>query len=142
TIALAATAAAAAVVVPVVVVPLTIAALLSGGGGALAAGTAVAATVCALAYTGLFVALGLRVPRALSWGLADLLLWEGFVARAGNGAARLSVQTYGRSILSEAADVRLSLADVAPVAAVVVPVVVAMAGVALTTWFLHRRDVA
>ncbi|MBK5224144.1 MAG: hypothetical protein JJE52_14970 [Acidimicrobiia bacterium] len=142
TIALAAVAAAASVIVPVVVVPLAIAAFLTGGGGALVVGTVVAASVCAFAYTGIFVALGLRIRRALSWGIAYLLIWEGFVARAGSGAARLSVQSYGRSILTDAADIELNLADVAPVAAVVVPVMVAMAGVALTTWFLHRRDVA
>lgn len=140
-LALAATAAAATVAIPLVAVPLALAALLAGADGPLVAATIAAATVCGLAYCGLFVALGLRIKRALSWGIAYVLIWEGFVARAGSGAARVSIQTYGRSILKEASDVRLDLADVSPVASVVVPVLVAMVGVALTTRFLHSRDV-
>jgi ABC-2 type transport system permease protein len=142
-IALAAVAAAATITIPVVAVPLIIAALLaSGGDGGTVIGTAFAVAVCALAYSGLFVALGLRVKRALAWGITYVLIWEGFVARAGTGVARFSIQTYGRSILSEASDVPLRLAEVDPVVAVVAPVLVACAGVALTTRYLHRRDVA
>lgn len=143
TIATAATLASTTVTLPVVALPLGLAASFASGGDAGAViGTALAAAVCCLAYSGLFTALGLRVKRALAWGITYMLIWEGFVARAGSGAARLSVQAYGRSILADAADVELRLASIAPVAAVVVPVLVAMLGIALTTWFLHRRDVA
>jgi ABC-2 type transport system permease protein len=142
TLALATVLAAATISVPVVAVPLAVAAALSGGGGALVAGTVAATVVCGLAYCGLFVALGLRIKRALSWGIAYVLIWEGFVARAGSGAARVSLQTYGRSIIAQAADVDLQLSDVGPIASVVVPMLVAMIGVALTTRFLHTRDVA
>ena len=38
----------------------------------------------------LFVALGLRVKRALVWGLLYILIWEGFVATANASAARLA----------------------------------------------------
>lgn len=141
-LALAATAAAATISIPLVVVPLALAGALAGGNGDVIIGAVAAVVVCALAYCGLFVALGLRIKRALSWGIAYVLIWEGFVARAGSGAARLSIQTYGRSILADAADVQLDLADVSAVAAVVIPVLVAMIGIALTTRFLHSRDVA
>lgn len=143
TIAAAATLAATTVSLPVVTVPLGLAAALaSGGDGGVVVGTVLAAAVCCLAYSGLFTALGLRVKRALAWGITYMLIWEGFVARAGTGSARLSVQAYGRSILAEAGDVELRLASIDPVAAAVIPVLVAMVGVALTTRFLHRRDVA
>lgn len=142
TIALAATAAAATVSIPLVALPLALAAALAGGGGSLASAAVAAAIVCGLAYSGLFVALGLRIKRALSWGIAYVLIWEGFVARAGSGAARISIQTYGRSLLNQVDGVRLDLAEIGPVAAVVVPVLVGMVGVALTTRFLHSRDVA
>lgn len=142
-IALAAVAAATSVSLPIVIGPLVIAAALaSGGDGTTIAATALALAVCILAYSGLFVALGLRVKRALPWGVTYMLIWEGFVARAGTGAARLSVQTYGRSILSDATDVELRLAEIAPAVAITIPVLVALAGVALTTRFLHQRDVA
>lgn len=142
TLALATVLAAATVSIPMVALPLGLAAALSGGGGALVGATVAAAAVCGLAYCGLFVALGLRIKRALSWGIAYVLIWEGFVARAGSGAARVSLQTYGRSILAQATDVDLRLSDIGPVASVVVPMLVAMIGVALTTRFLHTRDVA
>ena len=142
TLALAATAAAATIAIPLVVVPLALSVLLAGGGGALVGGTIAAVILCSSAYAGLFVALGLRIKRALSWGIAYVLIWEGFVARAGSGAAKVSIQTYGRSILTQSADVDLRLADVGPVGSVVVPAIVAMVGIALTTRFLHTRDVA
>ena len=53
----------------------------SCGARSLSAGIAV------IAYGALFVLLGLWVRRALVWGLAYILLWEGFVAIAGDNAA-------------------------------------------------------
>jgi ABC-2 type transport system permease protein len=64
---------------------------------ALAAGAA----SCALGivtYTSVFVALGLRMRRALAWGLAYILIWEGAVANAGAGLARLAIRLSTRSI--------------------------------------------
>jgi ABC-2 type transport system permease protein len=87
------------------------------------------------------VALGLRVRRALVWGLLYILIWEGFVALAGAGAARLAVRSYTRSVLADVTGVELRLATVGPTTAVVVPVLVAVAGLALTTWRLRTMDV-
>ena len=58
------------------------------------------ATLAVVAYGGIFTWLGLRVRRALVWGLAYILLWEGFVAIAGEDAPRLAVRAYTRSVLS------------------------------------------
>ena len=52
-----------------------------------------------------------------------ILIWEGFVAQANASAARLAIRSYTRSLLAETADVYLRLADVAVVAAWLVPLV-------------------
>lgn len=101
-----------------------------------------AAGLATAAYVGLFLFLGLVVRRALLWGLAYLLIWEGFVARSGTGAARLSVLVYARSILADLADEPAPrLAASIPVA-VITPLAVGAVGVALTAWWLRRTRVA
>lgn len=141
-IAIAAFAASLTVALPLVVVPMVIAAALaSDGDGALVAAAALASTLAVVAYSGLFVALGLRVKRALVWGLAYILIWEGFVARAGRNASRLAVLSYTRSILTHATGVRLRLASASVPAAIAVPVLVALAAVAYTSWRLRRQEV-
>jgi ABC-2 type transport system permease protein len=141
-VALAATTAALTVVAPLVIVPLTVGALVAGTAGDVVAATALAHGVAVVAYTGLFTWLGLRVRRALAWGLAYILIWEGFVAGAGAGASRLAVRAYTRSIMAELTDVRLRLSDTPLPAAVVVPVLVGVLAVWLTGRRLARTDVA
>ena len=85
---------------PIVVAPLLIAAAVIDSGGDLVKGTAMACTVAVVAYSAVFVALGLRVKRALMWGLLYILIWEGFVAQANASAARLAIRSYTRSLLA------------------------------------------
>ena len=59
----------------------------------------------------------------------------------GSGTAQIAVRSYVVSILSRATDVELNLADRSPVASVIVPISLALAGTALTTLILSRRDV-
>lgn len=138
---LAAIAASITVTWPIVVGPLLITAAVMQSRGDLVAGTAVACTVAVVAYSAVFVALGLRVKRALMWGLLYIFIWEGFVAQANASAARLAIRSYTRSLLAHTADVYLRLADVAVVAAFVVPVVVAVAAGVYATVRLTRQDV-
>jgi ABC-2 type transport system permease protein len=141
-IGLSALAATLTVAVPMVLAPLVLAATLTGGGAELIRGTILAASVAVLAYASLFVLLGLWIRRALLWGLAYILLWEGFVAIAGDNAKRLAIRSYSRSLLSETTGVELFLADISPVASVIVPLVIAAAAFALTAWRLRRTEVA
>ena len=60
----------------------------------------IAASLAALAYSGLFVAAGLWFRRAVWWGLAFLLLWENVGATASDGTARFTVTSWARSIVS------------------------------------------
>ena len=138
----AATAAAFTVTWPVVVVPLVLATLLTGAGAALVGGTVAAATAAMLAYTGVFVALGLRVKRALVWGLLYIFIWEGFVATANLAAARLAVRSYSRSILSDVTGISLRLADFTLASSWLVPAAVGVVAFAYAARRLQRMDVA
>lgn len=141
-LALAAAAASVTVVMPLVVIPLAVSAAVSGGGGDLVVGTILASAIAVVAYTALFVTLGVRVRRSLLWGLLYILVWEGFVARLGESASRLSIGTYARSILSSASGFELELADMPAVSSYVVPLAVAVAAIAYTTRRLQVQDVA
>lgn len=110
--------------------------------GRLVAGAAAAAGLAAVAYVGIYLFLGLVVRRSLVWGLAYLLIWEGFVARSGTGAARLSVLVYARTILADiGGQPAPKLAASIPVATLT-PVVIGLAATALTAWWLRRTTVA
>lgn len=130
------------VTLPLVLVPMVGMAVLSGGGPSLVRGTLLAGSLAVIAYGALFVLLGLWVRRALIWGLAYILLWEGFVAIAGDNAQRLAIRSYTRSLLSDATGVDLFLADISVSASVIVPLVVAALAFGLTAWRLRRMEVA
>jgi ABC-2 type transport system permease protein len=127
---------------PLVTIPLVVTAALTGGGSTLIVGTLAAVTVSTIAYVGLFVALGLRVKRALVWGLLYIFVWEGFVANGNDKASRLAVRSYGRSVLSSITDVPFRLGEIAAPWRWAVPVVVLVAGLAYATRRLTRQDVA
>lgn len=130
------------VTVPLVVAPLVAAAWLAGGSADLLRGTVVAALLGVVAYCGLFTALGLRVRRALAWGLLYILVWEGFVARGGDNAARLAVRSITASALQASSGVEVRLAVLAPTTAYLAPFVVAAAALAYASRRLSRQDVA
>jgi ABC-2 type transport system permease protein len=123
-LAAAASLAALTVCLPAVAVPLVLAAAISGAGPALTGGTAVAAAVGVAGYVGMFTALGIRFRRALVWGLAYILLWEGFVANASKTAGRLSLRGYTRSVLSEYTGVAFKQASLSLLLGILVPLLV------------------
>lgn len=129
------------VALPLVFVPLVLAAAATGAGPALVGGTAVATVVGVVGYAGAFTALGLRFRRALVWGIAYILVWEGFVATASETAAKLSLRAYTASILSQYTGVGLRLGTLTLASAIVVPLLVGVAFTALTGWLLRRVDV-
>jgi ABC-2 type transport system permease protein len=88
------------------------------------------------------VTAGVLVRRALPWGLAYILIWEGFVASAGETAARLAIRSYVRSIVSEQTGVSLSLAEFSLAVGVIVPLAVTVVVLALASHRLARADVA
>ncbi len=140
-LAVAAFAAALTIAAPLTMLPIVAAAAATGGGTGLVVGAAVASTVALIGYVAVFCALGLRVQRSLVWGLAYVLIWEGFVASAGRGASRLALRSYSRSILAQLADVELRLSSTPVVVAVVVPLAVAAAAIVYISRRLSTTDV-
>ena len=142
--ALAALAATLTITVPLVVIPMAASAALAGGdeAAALVAGAVASTVLATVAYAGIFTWLGLRVKRALVWGIAYILIWEGFVARAGASASRLSVRASTRSVLGRVADGPLDLVEVSPVASLAIPLAAAAIAFALTVRRLTTQDVA
>ncbi len=142
-LALAAWAAAATIAIPIAVIPLASAAAIgTGGDGGVVSATALSMGLAAAGYSGLFVLIGLMLRRALLWGLVYIFIWELFVARAGAGAARLSLNTYPHSVLSRMTEVELPLAERSMIAGVTVPVVLAAVAVGTTAWWLNRAEIA
>ena len=129
-----------AVAVPLVAVPIVVAAVLSGVGELIGAAL-LASAMAVIAYTGLFVALGMRVNRPFLWGLVYILAWEGVVASFSDGTARVSIRSYTWSILGRATEVDLPRADRSATASVLVPMGILVVGTALTTWWLRRREI-
>lgn len=140
-VAVAAAAASLTVCLPLVAFPLVLAAVTAEGGPALVGGTAIAVMAGTVGYVGIFTWLGLRFRRALVWGLAYILLWEGFIASAGKSASKLALRAYNRSVLSEYTGVGLKLATLPMWVGVAVPIIVGLLAVVLAGRRLARQDV-
>lgn len=141
-LALAGVLSASTVAVPLTSVPLTAAALIASGDTRVAVATALASAFAALAYSALFVFVGLLLRRALIWGLVYLFIWELFIANVGGGSAQLSIRTYPASILARMSDVEIWLADSSITTGIIVSVVIAGVAVAMTSVRLDKMDVA
>ena len=128
------------IVVPLVAVPLLVTAVVAGTTELL--GSLVLASVLAVfAYAGVFVAVGLWLRRALWWCLLYILVWENGLARAVDGAARLSIASYAQSLVANAADVHIAYADRGSAASIVVPLVVGFAGLVLAVIRYRRTEI-
>ena len=126
---------------PLVAVPLALAEV-AGGRLADAVPAAVASLAAVVAYTTLFVPLGLRTKRSLLWGLLYALLWEGTIANVNRSFATVSLQRYARSLfVGLAPDVGARSLDVSMVVAVCVIVGVAVLGTLGCARLLKTQDV-
>lgn len=141
-LAAAAWAAAATVAVPATMLPTFVGGIIGSGDTSVAIGGALAAALGTLAYSGVFLLLGLLVRRALIWGLVYVFVWEQFVARIGGTSAKLSIGSYPSSVLAEITDLELPLAERGMTWGVIVPIALAALAVALTSRTLDRIDVA
>ena len=125
-------AAACTVVLPAVGVPLVASAAIAGADGAVITGTVLAVLLGTLAYGAVFVLASVVIKRVLLWGLAYILIWEGFIAGS-DGAARLAIRSYTSSILSDLSDVALGLGvhSAGTALAVLIPVIVIATGLSV-----------
>jgi ABC-2 type transport system permease protein len=141
-LAFAAFAASVTVVVPVAVLPLVVGAAVSGGGGRLVAAAAAGGVLATVAYSAVFSGLGLRVRRALAWGLVYLLIWEQAVARVSHGAARASLFINTRSVVAHIANHPAPRNAVSWTTGLIFPLVVAAVALVLTARSLDRGEIA
>ena len=133
--------AAATLTAPITLISIVAAAVLTGAGHGIVAGTFFATVVGLIAYVCVFTLFGVWLKRFIVWGLAYILIWEGFIAQAGAGVARVALRKYTRSILVDRTGVNLKLADFSLTTAVVVPLVVAVAALAIAAWRLSNQDI-
>jgi ABC-2 type transport system permease protein len=133
--------AALSLTVPVAVPPVVLGAALTAVGEGLTGATVVATVVAAVAYVGVFTLFGVVLRRYIVWGLAYVLIWEGFVALGGEGVAQFAIRKYTRSIIADLTGADLRLADFPAGLGVVVPLAVAVAALAVAAWRLAHHDV-
>jgi ABC-2 type transport system permease protein len=128
------------VVAPLTALPVA-ASVLVAGAEDVALPAFAAATLAALAYTGLFVAAGLWFRRAVWWGLVFVLLWENVLAYSAEGTARFTVSEWARSLLETAPGIDVALGARSAATAFVVLPAVAVAGWLLATMRYRRAEV-
>jgi ABC-2 type transport system permease protein len=142
-LALVSAAAALTISVPLAVVPIVVAAAISGTSANFVLGALFGSMVAAVGYTAVFCGLGLRVRRALAWGLAYLLIWEQAVARLVKGAARVSISVTSRTIAARVAhDTDLPRNAMSMPIAIGFPVLAAVLAVVFTARSLDRGEIA
>ncbi|MEZ5296876.1 MAG: hypothetical protein R2697_11585 [Ilumatobacteraceae bacterium] len=134
--------AALTVSLPLTLGPLALAALLSGQAGTVLGATMTASVVGAIAYSAVFLLVGLLVKNPIVWGLGYVLIWEGIISAFGSSAAQLAISGYTRSIVTAMTDVDVDLGDQSLGVAVVVPIVVAVVALVVAARRLDRMDVA
>jgi ABC-2 type transport system permease protein len=117
------------------------AAALTGVGNGLTVATLVATIVGLVTYTSIFTMLGVWLKRHIVWGLAYILIWEGFIALGGPGVAQFAIRTYTRSILVDRTGADLAGADFATLTAIIVPLLVSAVALGLASWRLSHQDV-
>jgi ABC-2 type transport system permease protein len=133
--------AAGTLVAPITLIPIVAAAILTGAGGGIVMATVLASVVGMVAYVCVFTLLGVWLKRFIVWGLAYVLIWEGFIAQAGGGVARVALRGYTRSILVEQTGVDLRFAGFSLVMSIVVPLAIAVVALAVASWRLSSQDI-
>jgi len=134
-------AAAVTLTAPITLVPVVAAAALAGSGGGLVAATIIAGLVAVVSYCAIFTMLGVALRRVIVWGLAYILIWEGFIALGGAGVARFAIRKYTRSIIVDRTGIDLDLADFSQTTGIIVPLIAAVVALAVASWRLARQDI-
>jgi ABC-2 type transport system permease protein len=131
-----------AVVVPFTVAVPAVALAVAGMPFNVVVTASLSALLGTAAYTAVFTTLGLKVRRALAWGLAYILIWEGAVANAGAGLAKLALRLSTRSIAHRAFDGAEIRYPLATWTSIVVLVCVTVGALGLGLRWLRRAEVA
>ncbi len=127
---------------PLTVAPLGAAAAVGGAGADGITATVIASVIGVVAYSALFVLLGLVVKNSIIWGLAYVLLWEGLFTQFSEAIGQAAVRGYLRAVLADLSDVSLSDAlDVSTASAVIVAAGVMVGSIAIAAMRLERMEI-
>ena len=135
-------AASVTIALPLTVIPMTISALLLDAGNRVVTATIITSILAVVAYSGLFVTLGLIVKNPVLWGLAYIFIWEAIVASFAKPAAALAVSGYSRAIITGRTNVEFDyLFDPAQSISILMLIIITIAGIALSSARLNRLEV-
>ncbi|MFI0895241.1 ABC transporter permease [Streptomyces sp. NPDC020983] len=109
--------------------------ILNSNGQNVAVAYTVGSAVACVAYSAIFLLLGVVTRHAVVVGLVYALVWEGAVANVVPGARKLSVQQWALAVAQKVAHGDIVSSDVGLTAGVVLLAVVTV----VTTWFAARR---
>ena len=121
---------------------MTISAILLDAGNSVITSTIVTSILAVLAYSSLFVILGLIVKNPVLWGLAYIFIWEAIVASFAKPAAALAVSGYSRAIITGRTNVEFDyLFDPSQSVSILMLIIITIAGIALSSARLNRLEV-
>ena len=130
------------IALPLTVIPITISAILLDAGNSVVTATIITSILAVLAYSGLFVTLGLIVKNPVLWGLAYIFIWEAIVASFAKPAAALAVSGYSRAIITGRTNVEFDyLFDPSQNVSILMLIILSIAGIALSSARLNRLEV-
>ena len=135
-------AASVTIALPLTVIPMTVSALLLDAGNSVVTATIITSILAVVAYSGLFVTLGLIVKNPVLWGLAYIFIWEAIVASFAKPAAALAVSGYSRAIITGRTNVEFDyLFDPSQSVSVLMLIIITIAGIAFSSARLNRLEV-
>lgn len=128
---------------PLTVTPMAVAAAIGGAGTDGIVATAVASVLGVLAYSAVFVLLGLLVKNSIIWGLAYVLLWEGLFTQFSPAIGRVAIRGYLRAALAKLSEIDIDDAlDVTTPTAVIVALAVGVVAIGLASMRLDKMEIA
>ena len=135
-------AASVTIALPLTVIPMTVSALLLDAGKSVVTATIITSILAVVAYSGLFVTLGLIVKNPVLWGLAYIFIWEAIVASFAKPAAALAVSGYSRAIITGRTNVEFDyLFDPSQSVSILMLIIITIAGIAFSSARLNRLEV-
>ena len=130
------------ITLPLTVIPMTISAILLNAGNSVVTATIITSILAVIAYSGLFVTLGLIVKNPVLWGLAYIFIWEAIVASFAKPAAALAVSGYSRAIITGRTNVEFDyLFDPSQNVSILMLIIITVSGIALSSARLNRLEV-
>tara|TARA_B100001121_G_scaffold249512_1_gene225162 strand:+ start:609 stop:1340 length:732 start_codon:yes stop_codon:yes gene_type:complete len=135
-------AASVTIALPLTAIPMTVSAILLDAGNSVVTATIITTILAVVAYSGLFLTLGLIVKNPVLWGLAYIFIWEAIVASFAKPAAALAVSGYSRAIITGRTNVEFDyLFDPSQNVSILMLIIITIAGIAFSSARLNRLEV-